>query len=465
MEYFAMLGVSTAVIAALAWTLYQRRHDLGLIVGALALYYWSLFGAWSIVLDKTGGFSGKNYYYLEYKLFPIALNSHYMLALGLYAGFIIVAQLTLLAALPGTRERPIPRLILRHEPILIAAFLAGIASYLIIRDKISAAWALNTSAYWYTRSQTDQWFTLHQVLNRVAMLPPAIGFAALMAGNRSRYFLSVRRRYTLAAYLVLFVGMGLFTFVLGNKNEVLESLVAGTLAYVASVRRPSLWKVSCTVAAGLWFLYAIDFFRAVPVAGMQAAVGERLGQATGVAGFVTSSNESFAAHFSMYGVLAGEVPPKFGYSLYALVCSIIPRVLWPDRPLDIYFYYSDQVGAIQNQGYSLHHATGWYLNFGIAGVALGGVVLGLVWAFCLNAHQRIRPKSGLLFRLFAVISPWLFVAYLPPLVRAGPEGYKGFLIEAVLIPVGTLAFACRARKIKRGSIPTEARWLMPGKTA
>ena len=71
-------------------------------------------------------------------------------------------------------------------------------------------------------------------------------------------------------------------------------------------------------------------------------MSERLGQATGVTRFVTSSNEAFAAHFSMYGVLADAVPPKFGYSLYALVCSVIPRVLWPDRPLDIYFYYSDR---------------------------------------------------------------------------------------------------------------------------
>jgi hypothetical protein len=456
MKYFAMLGGSTAVIAALACVLYQRRRDVGLIVGLLALYYWSLLGAWSIIIDKTGGFSGKNYHYLEYKLFPVALDSHYMLALGLYAGFIIVAQLTLLAALPHRPERPIPRLILRHEPILIAAFLAGIASYFLIRDKLSAAWALNTSAYLFTRSQTDQWFTLHQVLNRVAMLPPAIGFAALMAGNRSRYFLSIRRRYTLAAYLALFLGMGLFTFVLGNKNEVLESLVAGTLAYLASVRRPRLWKVALTVAAGLWFLYAIDFFRGVPVAEMRAAVSEKLDQATGAAHFVMSSNEAFAAHFSMYGVLAGAVPPKFGYSLYALACSVVPRVLWPDRPLDIYFYYSAQVGAIQNQGYSLHHATGWYLNFGIPGVFLGGAVLGLVWAFCLNAHQRVRSHSGLVFRLFAVIAPWLFVAYLPPLVRAGPEGYKGFLIEAVLIPVGTLFFACRAKKTRQRKIPAEA---------
>ena len=458
-----MLGVSTAVIAALAWALYRRRRDAGLLLGVGALYYWSLLGAWSIVIDKTGGFSGKHYYYLEYKLFPISLDSRYMLTLGLYAGFIIVAQLTLLAALSRRRERPIPRLILRHEPILVAGFLAGAASYYIIHDKISTAWALNTSAYWYTRSQTDQWFTLHQVLNRVAMLPPAIGFATLAAGKRSPYFVSIRRRYTFAGYLALFAGMGAFTFILGNKNEVLEALVAGTLAYLASVRRPNLLKVGLTAAAGLWFLYTIDFFRAVPVAGMRDALTERLSEATDVAGFVTSSNEAFAAHFSLYGVLNAEVPPRFGYSLYALACSVVPRVLWPDRPLDIYFYYSERVGAIQNQGYSLHHATGWYLNFGIAGVALGGAVLGLIWAYCLNAHQRIRSTTRLPFRLFATVAPWLFVAYLPPLVRAGPEGYKGFMIEAVLIPVGTLLFACRPKRRRRTAVPVlrpETEWLL-----
>ena len=95
----------------------------------------------------------------------------------------------------------------------------------------------------------------------------------------------------------------------------------------------------------------------------------------------------------MYGVLAGNVEPRFGYSLYSLVCSVIPRVLWPDRPRDIYLYYSESVGAIQNQGYSLHHATGWYLNFGYAGVALGALVMGLVWAYCLNAHRRGRARD------------------------------------------------------------------------
>ncbi len=451
MQYFALLTAATAVIAVLALALYRKRRDPGILIGTGALYYWSLFGAWYIVIDKSGGFSGKHYQYLELKLFPIALDNDYLLALALYSGFVIVTLVTLAAALSSKRERPIPRLVLHHEPILIPGFLAGLGSWFIIHDKISAAWALHTSAYWYTRSQTDQWFTLHQVLNRVALIPPAVGFATLLAGGRSKYFVSVRKPHTMALYLALLAGMAVFTFVLGNKNEVLVALVTGVLCYVNSVRRPNLLKVGLALAAGFWFLYSIDFFRAVPVADLERAVEGRLDETTAVAEFLTSSNEAYGAHFSMYGVLAERIPPRFGYSFYSLACSVIPRVLWPDRPRDIYLYYSEQVGAIQNQGYSLHHATGWYLNFGMAGVALGGLVLGLVWAYGLNAHQRIRPQSGLMFRLFATIAPWVFVANLPPLIRAGPEGYKGFVLEAVLIPVGVLALACRPKKAAPGA--------------
>jgi hypothetical protein len=454
MEYFTLLTVATVVIAILALVLYRRSGDLGVLVGTAALYYWSLFGAWYIIIDKTGGFSGKFYHYLEYKMFPVSLDSNYMATLASYSAFVIFTQLALLLALPKRkiRDRDVPRLLLRHEPILAIAAVAAAGSIFLIAGKVSTAWSLNASAYYYTRTQTDEWFTLHQVLNRVAMIPPSIGFATYLAGNRSRFFVSLPRRNTLLGYLVVFGCMALFTFILGNKNEVFVSLLTGFLCYLASVRRPSLWKAGLALTAGLWFLYAIDFFRSVPISEMQTAVSERIDEATEVGRFLTSSNEAYAAHFSMYGVLANQVEPKFGYSFYSLACSVIPRVFWPDRPPDIYNYYSESVGSIEGQGYSLHHATGWYLNFGYPGVALGGILLGLAWAYCLRARGKIRPSSGLTFRLFAVISPWLFVAGLAPLVRAGPEAYKGLLVEGVLIPVGTLLFACRAKKSARAPV-------------
>jgi len=454
MEYFTLLGASTLVIAALAFAVYRQRRDLGVIVGIAALYYWSLYGAWSIVIDKTGGFSGQHYQYLENKMFPIALDGSYLVTLALYAGFIILVELTLLASLSRRRARPIPRLVLQHHAILLTGFVAGIASFWVIRDKLSMAWAINTSAYGYTRSQGDQWFTLHQVLNRVALIPAAIGMATLAAGDRSRFFVNVDRRYTWPAYALLAVGMGAFTFVLGNKNEVLTALLAGVLAYTGSVHRPQWWKIGLALGCGVWFLAAVDFFRATPISGIGAAVLARGQDSDDVRHFVATSNEAFAAHFSMYGVLAAGTAPKFGYSLYSLACSVVPRVLWPERPRDIYLYYSESLGTIQNQGYSLHHATGWYLNFGYAGVAVGAVVLGLVWAGCLNAHQRIRRRSGLLYRLFATIAPWVLVAGLPPLIRAGPEGYKGLIIESFLIPIGVLVLACRPRRARRRALAT-----------
>lgn len=456
MQYYALLSAATLIIALLAAVLYQTRRDVGILVGVAALYYWSLYGAWSVVIDKSGGSSGKFYHYLEYKMFPIALDDNYLLSIALYAAFIIVVELTLLAVVTTGRMRPFPRLKLRHEPILALGFAAGLASVLIMRERLGNAWAMNTSAYWYTRTDPGPWFTLHQVLNRVALIPPAIGLGSLAAGKNSRYFVNVVRAHTWAAYAVLLGSMGTFTFILGNKNETLMALIAGFLAYVASAERPSWTRAGIGGVVGVWFLYTIDLFRGTPFSGLWQAVHERIRHADQVGRFVSSSNEAFAAHFSMYGVLAARTPLRFGYSFYSLACSLVPRILWPDRPRDIYLYYSESVGTIQNQGYSLHHATGWYLNFGYLGVLLGGFVMGLAWAGCLNAHRRWGGRRGLLLRLFAVVAPWTFVANIAPLVRAGPEGYKGFFIDGALIPVAALAIACREKRRRPQNFPVHA---------
>jgi hypothetical protein len=243
-----------------------------------------------------------------------------------------------------------------------------------------------------------------------------------------------------------------FAFMLGNKNEVFTALIAGFLAYVASTERPHWCRAGMAGSIGMWFLYTIDLFRGESLSGLWDAVAQRLTEANEVGKFVSSSNEAFAAHFSMYGVLAARTPINFGYSFYSLACALVPRVFWPERPRDIYLYYTESVGTIQNQGYSLHHATGWYLNFGYAGVILGGIVMGLVWSTCLNAYGRYGGRRGMLIRLFAVVAPWTFVANIAPLVRAGPEGYKGFIIEGAVIPVGALAFACsEGRRSKRAA--------------
>jgi hypothetical protein len=305
MEYYALLTTVTVVIGVLAATLYHRSRDLGTVLGTGALYYWSLFGAWYIVMDKTGGSSGKFYQYLETKMFPVSLDEHYLMALCLYAAFIIAVQLTLLMSVPRVKERGLPRLLLRHEPILLLTFCAAIGSVLLIREELGTAWVTHTSAYLYTRRNPSQWFTLHQVLNRAALLPAAIGLATLLTGTRNRYFVNVKRTYTIWGYAGVLGGMCVFTFLLGNKNEVLAALVAGVLAYVGGAVRPNLWKAAIAFGLGIWFMYSIDYFRSFAVSDLAAALTTEhdATNVSEVARFVTSRNESYAANFSLYGVL------------------------------------------------------------------------------------------------------------------------------------------------------------------
>jgi hypothetical protein len=471
MEYYALLTTVTVIIAVLAFVLYRRSRDLGTVVGTAALYYWSLFGAWYLVLDKTGGASGKFYHYLERKMFPITLDNDYMMTLCLYAGFIIVLQLSLLLLIPGRAARPLPRLKLRHEPILILTLFAGLASVFLIRNELSTAWTLHTSAYMYTRQNPSEWFTLHQVLNRTALLPAAIGFATLLTGTRNRYFVHVRGPHTMWGYAIVLGGMCALTFLLGNKNEVLTALLAGVFAYIGSHQRPNWLKAGLTAFVGVWFLFSIDYFRSFALSDLTSVVSteEGVSDVSEVGRFVTSSNEAYAAHFSMYGVLSRNIEPKFGYSIYSLALSAIPRVLWKDRPDDIYIYYAGAVGTVEGQGYSLHHATGWYLNFGYLGVPLGAVVMGIVWAYCINARRTINRRTSMAFRLFAIVAPWFFAACLPPLLRAGPEGYKGLVIDGLLIPVSILLLACRPKRARRKktrmSWDPQTGWALPGGVA
>ena len=471
MEYYTLLTAVTLIIAALAALIYARTRELGTLLGTAALYYWSLFGAWYIVLDKTGGASGKHYQYLETKMFPIALDSDYLLAICLYAAFIIVLQISLLLLIPARDERPLPRLLIRHEPILLMALVAGIVSVLLVREELGTAWATHTSVYLYTRRNPSQWFTLHQVLNRASLLPAAIGLATLLTGEKNRYFVNIRHRYTVLGYGCVLGGMCVFTFLLGNKNEVLAALVVGILAYAGGLQKPQWTRIALTFACGIWFMYSIDYFRSFAFSDLTSALTTE-SDATDVnevARFVTSSNESYAAHFSMYGVLSKRIEPQFGYSIYSLLCSVVPRILWPERPRDIYLYYSESVGTIQNQGYSLHHATGWYLNFGYLGVPLGALIMALVWAYCINARRQVTRRTGLPFRLFAIVAPWFFAACLPPMLRAGPEAYKGLIIEGALIPVTVLIAACRPKRKRRRPAALawspEAGWTMPGDIA
>ena len=152
-------------------------------------------------------------------------------------------------------------------------------------------------------------------------------------------------------------------------------------------------------------------------------------------------------------MLRFQVPLTYGASVISLAASIVPRVFWPDRPWDIYPYYAESVQAAGGQGYSLHHAAGWYLNFGAAGVVLGAVVWGWLWASMFNRFHQPHSANTVM-RFFTIRAPWVFVSGIPALIRTGIEGYKGLAIDSFLVPILSLALTHLAiASLNRVAVP------------
>ncbi len=447
MAYYSLLTAATLIIALLTWLAWVKLRTISIPLGIGMAYFWSLYGGWVIVYDHTGGDSssvGFGYRYLYAKLFYIELDQGYFLALALYTMFIvsILSSLLIFGRKPSanlsTARRPLR---LAHTKVLIIAIVAALLSFLILRDRLMEALALGVSGYATTRGGDIVPFSsLAQILNRVALVPLAIGLSVLFSGRKGRYMVSRSSSPLLiVGYLMVLTLVYAYTVVLGNKNELLLSLVSGALFYLVNCPNPKTKLLIGVSALALTAIAAIDVFRGVPMSRLASAVNWNTFAMAVVIPF--RSNEMFGAHFSMYGALHLDLPYTYGSSILSLIASMVPRVFWPDRPPDVYVYYAQGVQAVEGQGYSIHHATGWYLNFGVPGVLVGGLLFGWVWATCINAFYSGRAH-GVFLRVLTDLAPWTFVAGIPALIRAGPEGYKGLIVDSFVFPILALAVCC-----------------------
>ncbi|MCI0418245.1 MAG: hypothetical protein L0312_03310, partial [Acidobacteria bacterium] len=104
MQYYALLTIVTAVVLVLTWKIWSRTRSGSFLLGAAFLYYWTLFGAWTLVADlldpsanRTEGFR-----YLEERLFTVALDSSYLATIAIYGLFLVACLATVLGFLKGT---------------------------------------------------------------------------------------------------------------------------------------------------------------------------------------------------------------------------------------------------------------------------------------------------------------------------------------------------------------------------
>ena len=459
--FYLVAGFGTGIVFLLGYLLWVKTRSVGFVFGAMALYFWSIHGAWGLTYDKTVGSNNFRYHYLEEALFAVELDESYVAAILIYTIFclaVLTAALLLVRGRkPAISQSQRPEIKISHMLLLLFGIGSAIASYYLIADVFLEAVILGQTGYTAIGAESIQFFTIHQVLNRAALFSLLIGFSIFVSGSNNRFFRSTRRISIGIAYLLSVAAVVGYMVVLGNKNELLTGFVFAGLFYIGTHSRAPVRKV-VGIGLVLFLLVAsVDYLRNFALLSGESAeieASELLEQT----GRVVFSNEAFAAHFSMYGAVRSDIQPTYGTGLYALVFSFIPINIWPDRPTGNYSYYAEAVGAASGRGYTIHHATSWYLDFGIAGVVAGGVLLGGIWAWLHNGFVRTVPGPFSIRRLFFIVASFGFAAYIPVIIRAGVEVYKGAFLGAIAVPMLFLIFATAlVQSGRRGEVINDAR--------
>ncbi|HXX44005.1 MAG TPA: hypothetical protein VEJ38_04710 [Candidatus Acidoferrales bacterium] len=436
MSYYAVLSVASVLILLGGIQIWRKTRTIAFPLGIAMLYYWSLFGGWFLTIDLRGGDTGMRYQYLFYKILPVHLDSEYLWTLILYSLFILTIEVTVLCLVRPRRivEPSSGAMRISHSKILIIALFAGLAGFALVRDSLGRAADLHLSPYELGRNDAElgPGFTVYQLLDRTALVALSTGLAVFLSGSKARYIEGKRTPTALAGYVALFAGMYWLNLRMGNRNAMVVAVIGAGLFYLANAIKPSaLLFITCLVlgvaAVGIVGLTRGNVFGTI----------DNMGWWTTLKNAILDnqfSNEPFAAHMSLYGCLSRRIPVTYGSSFAFMAMSIVPAIFGVPRPPGIYQYYGENVGALEGQGYTIHHAAGWYLNFGVPGLLIGAMILGWLWATLFNRFCGSQRQIGYWRRLFAILAFWSFTAFIPDLVRAGPEAYKSVISECLLMP-------------------------------
>ena len=455
---YLLLGTITAVyLGAVRWA-YRRTGSLTIPVGMFVLYFWTFMGAWPFMIDAATGFNGYriglSYYYLMEKMFPFEVNTNYILALVAYAlfalGLIAGGWVLLRKRLPEepTSRQPVA---IDHRRFIGMGIVFMLIGVVLVIPQLIRAVQLDESFYLTVRKVEGGIATLMALVNSAAACCIVVGYAFFLVERMDgALFTSNGQRWAAWAYPLVLGLLGTYTAILGDRHIIFTFFILGLLIVLRGGRSALRQCVLLIALCGFALIFG-GFIRAYSWSEIStlekketpnpdpypydlpciAHIPAKKGPVLRVFEAIWS-NEMFAAHFSMFGVLERDVPVEPLISFRYLAGSVVPSFLM-ERPPSAYDHYAKYARLEPGQGYTIHQATSWWINLGWFGLLLGGVFLGSVWAGLERGALKVVQRSPMVW--IRPMLPLLFVAFLPLLVRSGIEGYKALLVEGMALPL------------------------------
>lgn len=234
-------------------------------------------------------------------------------------------------------------------------------------------------------------------------------FLELVRRRRQRFSSSARVQAVATAGMALLNGFWVFAW--GARSLlaiVVFMLLAGTVVFrtgsaPARFRRRRLWMgltVVLLVAAGA--IVGLRFARDYASRGeLNATIADQS----------LVRQVSVASNATYYDAVVLSVrdwprlhPHRGGEDFSTGIAGVVPRAIWPDKPESIVpgaWFRRVYEPSVQN-GWPMGSTGEWYLNFGLLGVVVGGVISGICLSIASRSLAR-APTSPMIFVTTVII--------------------------------------------------------------
>ncbi len=190
----------------------------------------------------------------------------------------------------------------------------------------------------------------------------------------------------------------LCTLALGSRGFIAFGLLAAAVIYLR-LRAPRARAVAITVAAALLVAGALEFAAIVRTNAASTDLGTAVGRSfdTPVPAFQTADLSVFDDFVAMQGIVPSSISRLGGESLLQIPAALAPRALWPGKPQPIDNLVTEYLYPGATAGTPITMQGELYWNFGLPGVALGSLLMGLLMGWSTLLLFRREPLSLILY--------------------------------------------------------------------
>ena len=429
------VSVGLLVYTVLGVQVYRRHRQPGLAAVMFMAAFWTVLGAFTVIRANDGAPSNA-FSYLEFRTYPVLLNYAYAQTLVLYFLFLILFLAILLLLKPESTQEKVNtvstlRAILSYFPLFLAIVgaVGGLALQLLIVQRLTGRLGIDTL---YDASSNPNVSRAVLRLNSYINLATSSLIAVISVASVVR---ASMRNFKPKSIVAIFAALALIgvqyriNVVLGTRSATMIlalAVLVGLAAYGFTTTRGTV-SVRAKWLLGFLGFVALYFIVAIGLARTNANYGAQ-GQASLAANLLNpglvmeellgagAEGELLPAHFSLYHALNAGLD----------VGGLIPY--WDSS----YASYANQLLLPADQGFTIHLVAGWWLVAGPFAPLMAALQLGvLTWFFLWIARRGItRWSVGWIF----AATTWAMVSMPVTSLRSGPEGLRGTLTAALLVP-------------------------------